>query len=447
MPFDPVNPLLTTPEEVFHKKILEEHQNHIKQLSAETVECRDALEAAKKNNCQVSNYLESCVLERDEEIRELRQTLLTKTHDFEENLTALRKELQDQLASAKGEANTMELSLRRQVAELKEDNKQLLHFRKQQKDWETQLSERNEELRHKAAELEACDLGWHQRMAQHSATLEEHYKSKLDTAMREFNSRAHEEVANTLVMHETKISRYKDGIDEFKLSKQAWDKERDAMKAEVLRWKTDADLYKKQCMEMTSQLTNANKNNAELYHACKALKKRVEILMAAMVEKEKRRATVDDDKENNDDNLKLVCIQDSRPSSSRASRTPRTPRIPVPKQSDVDARIKALEKKNRELKQWGQRLIDVRTEEETFLLEAIAESKAKRRELAILGTQDTNPVDSVRIDENGDKQVQIEDSSWRQREEILKMMFRKINEREGEVHKAKNQLSLRTHET
>eukprot|EP00397_Hematodinium_sp_SG-2012_P019279 GEMP01019801.1.p1 GENE.GEMP01019801.1~~GEMP01019801.1.p1 ORF type:complete len:508 (+),score=131.04 GEMP01019801.1:146-1669(+) len=441
--FNPTCPLLTTPDAQLQKQVVVEQQKRIEELNEESSQRQVALESANRSNCQVAEYFETCVIERDEEIRELRQSIVEKTNVFDESLASLRKEMQDQLLAAKGEANTMELSLRRQVAELKEDNKQLLHFRKQQKDLETQLSQKKEELCAMASELELCELEWHRRLARVSSSLEEQYKTQLENATQEFNARAHKEVASTITMHETKISRYKLNLEEFQLSKKAWDKDRASMKAEVTRWKTDAALYKKQCMEMTKQLTTAKKHNAELYHACKALKKRVEVLMKGLTEKES-------------EDLELVCIPDAQPANAF-----RTPRV------HASEATKVLEKKLRELKSWARRLVDLRSEEETFLLDAIADAKAKRSEIALLGTDDSaqseqplsesgagaadeparNPAATrgVQIDEDGRKQLQIEDATWRQREEILKMVFRKINERAAEVQTAKNQISLRTH--
>lgn len=120
--------------------------------------------------------------------------------------------------------------------------------------------------------------------------------------------------------------------------------------------------------------------------------------------------------------------------------TPRcvtTPRcIPAVQEGNSDCKAKALEKRLRELKMWGQRLVDARSEEESFLLDALADAKTKRA-----ASKDNSEAVGV-VDENKNPLL-LEDATWKQREEILKMLFRKINERGGDVQTAKHQIALR----
>lgn len=215
---------------------------------------------------------------KDVELRELARNMNRKTKVFEESLAALRKEMQDQLAAAKAEANTIELSLRREVAELEEDNKQLNYVRKQQRSWEIELKDKTEECQKQSQALELMDCQWHQKLANVTTTLEEEFSHKMKSIMQDIDTKAQKNVSNTLAIQTAQISRYKGSIDEYRDAKDAWDRERSSLKDEVVRLTAEASTYKDQCSEMTRQLTLATRHNKELYHACKALKTHTESL-------------------------------------------------------------------------------------------------------------------------------------------------------------------------
>jgi len=437
---DAANPLLTTPQLQFQQNIISEQAQRIQILIQDEATSKHQLENAQSSNVQVTSYYEDRVLERDGEIRELNQRNIQKTLEFEDTINALRKELQDQLSQAREDANTLELSLRRQIAELLEDNKQLLHFRKQQKNLEAQLCDKERKIEELKQEMDSNDLEWHQRLARVSNSMEEQYNTKLETTLKAFNAKARKDLSDVIVKHENTIVGLKNSCNEYRNLKDRWIEERNQLKWKIQKLQGDTSLDVEQSKETIVQLHKAKKQNTTLYNACKAYRTHVETLMRVLdmytknpdydgdhtirdlsattkglsakvdrIDPDKEEelpaiegpksaryapsapqtgdptflTTGDDDGEFYKENSTKPNTADQATSKSSVKSTSRRSNgIDYKKlYEDEEKKVQLLERKNEELKKWGNQMLKLRSEAETFLLEAISETKEEHRRI------------------------------------------------------------------
>merc|ERR1719321_2533191 len=132
--YDPNNPALTLTEIQHAKEIITNQHSRIDELSKEVTELRTGLDDEVATSRQVAGFLERELGIKDRKTRALGTEIEDKAKERDRAVARMQKELQQQLREQQAAYDATELAMRREVAELKEENKQLLHFRAQQQE-------------------------------------------------------------------------------------------------------------------------------------------------------------------------------------------------------------------------------------------------------------------------------------------------------------------------
>jgi hypothetical protein len=113
-------------------KLIKEQAGQIDALTKQVTGLKAKLENAQATNSEVSAFLNGDIVGKEQQARKLSEVLDQRTKAFERASGRLKDQMERMLRDQKSEFDAIELNLRREVAELKEDNKQLLHFRGRQ---------------------------------------------------------------------------------------------------------------------------------------------------------------------------------------------------------------------------------------------------------------------------------------------------------------------------
>merc|ERR1719191_560975 len=260
-------------------KLKEAQAGQIDALTKQVTGLKAKLENAQATNSEVSTFLNSDIVGKEQQARKLSEVLDQRTKAFERASGRLKEQMERMLRDQKSEFDAIELNLRREVAELKEDNKQLVHFRGRQEKMDKLVESLKVEAKGLKEEIESQDFSWHQRFASTKAALETEYGSALETAKDAARTEARQELAKEVLAQQKEKVQISKDLEEQKRIREGYLRERKQLRDDLAQCKTDKSLSAQQLQEQQQQLAQIHKHNAELFHVCKALKMKMDALL------------------------------------------------------------------------------------------------------------------------------------------------------------------------
>lgn len=359
--YDENNPHLTSSDAQTLQGVVREQAARIERLTTEVTEVRKELEEARSTNREVSAFLNNEIVSKEQLGRKLESALDQRTKQSEAQARQLRATMQRQLKAQKAEFDVVELGLRRELAELREDNKQLIHFREQQRHMDQMVNDHEAEIARLKEELEKQDYDWHQRTRTTQGALETEYRSSLERARDEARVEARGELSEevrVLIRQKATIERE---LDEQVRARDQYLKEREQLRAETAELRIEVSSQAEQLQDVQKQLHSTHRHNSELFLACKALKSKIESLIA-----QRKEAGQDGGDQ-------------EQPLSGRRRQKKQIGEVDEKQQGGVaeevlEALKRDLEDKDRrlrEIRKVARRLLNQRSMVETFLIDAI----------------------------------------------------------------------------
>merc|ERR1719191_2148244 len=207
-------------------KLKQQQAAQIDALTQQVTGLKAKLENAQQTNSEVSTFLNSDIVGKEQQARKLSEVLDQRTKAFERASGRLKEQMEQQLRDQKAEFDAIELNLRREVAELKEDNKQLLHFRGRQEQMDRLVEDLRGEAKGLREEIEAQDFEWHQRFASTKAALETEYGSALETAKDAARTEARQELAKEVLAQQKEKVQISRDLEDQKRIREGYLRER-----------------------------------------------------------------------------------------------------------------------------------------------------------------------------------------------------------------------------
>jgi len=449
-------------------RLIKEQAAQIEALTKQVTGLKGKLENAQATNCEVSSFLNQDIVGKEQQARKLSEVLEQRTKAFERASGRLKEQMERQLREQKSEFDAIELNLRREVAELKEDNKQLLHFRGRQ----AQMDKLVESLKHEAKglkeDIEAQDFSWHQKFASTKAALESEYGTALDTAKEAARTEAREELAKEVLAQQKEKVQISKDLEEQKRDREGYLRDRKQLRETLSQLGTEKSLMTQQLQEQQQQLASLHKHNAELFHVCKALKMKMDALMQELVQSRPSDQLVLPMFEDPDDgSLHADLVEELEQRQTILKAAKRLGRKVLMQRADLetfltdtiqvcrDQVVIEQKQKKRNQRVAGTSLSVVRAEDESMQQDPASASTAQDAgnsgdapSSAQLDVQDQDPGPGEDPEGKDDasagistfKSVPISKLSWRQRELLIKMIHKKVNECAKEIGPTRNKL-------
>eukprot|EP00746_Dinoflagellata_sp_MGD_P165484 gnl/MRDRNA2_/MRDRNA2_94788_c0_seq1.p1 gnl/MRDRNA2_/MRDRNA2_94788_c0~~gnl/MRDRNA2_/MRDRNA2_94788_c0_seq1.p1 ORF type:complete len:571 (+),score=156.23 gnl/MRDRNA2_/MRDRNA2_94788_c0_seq1:73-1713(+) len=455
-------------------RLIKEQAGQIDDLTKQVTGLKAKLENAQATNSEVSTFLNSDIVGKEQQARKLSEVLDQRTKAFERASGRLKEQMERMLRDQKAEFDAIELNLRREVAELKEDNKQLLHFRGRQEQMDRLVESLRIEAKGLKEDIESQDFSWHQKFASTKAALESEYGTALETAKEVARTEARDELAKEVLAQQKEKVQISKDLEEQKRIREGYLRERKHLRDECAQYRTDKSLSAQQLQEQQQQLAQIHKHNAELFHVCKALKMKMDALLQEL---EQSRgsivATVPMFEEPNKENLaadlanELAQRQTVLKSAKRIARTLLMQRADLESfltdsiqvcRDQIVAEQKQKKKNERMAMLQGSSGQDAKVSESQSvqrddMVTQESHAASSRAQPAAHHSQDPSdsgaPEDAEVQDGSAEaqsaglsmfKSVPISKLSWRQRELLLKMIFKKANEHQKDISTARSKL-------
>jgi hypothetical protein len=373
------------------------------------------------------------------------------------------------LRDQKSEFDAIELNLRREVAELKEDNKQLLHFRGRQEQMDQLVESLRIEAKGLKEDIESQDFQWHQKFASTKAALESEYGTALETAKDAARTEARQELAKEVLAQQKEKVQISKDLEEQKRIREGYLRERKHLRDELSQYRTEKSLSTQQLQEQQQQLAQIHKHNAELFHVCKALKMKMDALVQEL---EQTRpsvvATVPMFEDFNNESLSADLSNQLAERRTVLKKAKRIARTLLMQRADLESFLTDSIQVCRDQTASEQKQ-KKRNERMAMLHGNAGQVASTSREVAQQMTQESHAASSNAqpgADQNEDpedlgaedaevqdgsaeaasaglssfKSVPISKLSWRQRELLLKMIFKKGNEHQKDIATARSKL-------
>jgi hypothetical protein len=282
--YDPPNPYLTSDDESHARMIIQEQCARIEAMTKEVTELQEKLGLAQTTNREVSSFLNGEILSKEQKTRKLQVQLDDRTQSAERNMHQLRAQMQQQLRDQKAEFDSIESQLRTEVTKLKDDNAELLQFRAQQKQMDNLVSSLRSEISGFKHELERQDSEWQSRFDSTKASLKNEYLRALENAREDARIAARAELSEeVLVRQRLKVQLAKE-LEDHEAAQKEWLIDKEKLEQDRDTVKADKALIGMQVKTHGQELTSAHQHNADLFKACKMLKAKVEALLAELEE-------------------------------------------------------------------------------------------------------------------------------------------------------------------
>jgi hypothetical protein len=273
--FDPNNPTLTQSELQFAHEVIGTQHSRIADMGAEITNLRKHVADGVTSARQTAAYLEREMGLKERRARQLEAEVDERNREKERVTATLKKELQLELREQKARFDSVELEIRREVAELKEENQQLLHFRSEQK----KLGQEVQELRRKEAvlqeEKELFERECNAKFAEAKENLANDYRKSLDAAQLEAKVVAKRELSEEVRAQQAQREKYKNELGLHEHWRAQYFEEREQLRDEAKQLRIDNALLKDRLAEMAKQSQECTQHNSTLFDTCKALELRV----------------------------------------------------------------------------------------------------------------------------------------------------------------------------
>jgi len=152
------------------------------------------------------------------------------------------------------------------------------------------VSDLREEIARLKEELEKQDYNWHQKTRTTQQALEQEYSQSLQKARDEARVEARKELSDEVRVLVRQKAQIEQELDEQIRAREQYLKEREKLRAETAETRRDAETRSEQLVEVQKQLHTTHRHNTELFLACKALKEKLESVIASRRQQQEQEA-------------------------------------------------------------------------------------------------------------------------------------------------------------